>query len=445
MRRRLAITVFAATAMVVIAFVVPLGYLVRRVAEDRAVNAATAQARAIGPTITGQGAAEVRAAIESARRDGSEPITVVLPDGEHVGSTRPVDPAALRLARRGDAFVRRLDQGVDVYQPVVTAGGSTGVVVVHVSESRMHDGVLGSWLVLGALGLVLSSGALVLADRIARSATRPLADVATVARRLASGEEDARAGGAGPPEVRAVAHALNLLADRVDELRAADREQLADLSHDLRTPITALRLDVELLGSSTDRDRLVGDVERLEAAVSGLIATARRGRDATLDSGPADLAAITRARLSFWSVAAGERTRLFAVAVPPEPVWVGAAPGALTAVVDALVANAVQHTPSDTAISVSLVRRDRWAELVVDDAGPGFPSSAVVERGVRGSDGSGTGLGLDIARRTATEAGGRLTIGRASLGGARVAMHLPVVAAPAVPPSAPVPAAPAGD
>ncbi len=193
MRRRLAITVFAATAMVVIAFVVPLGYLVRRVAEDRAVNAATAQARAIGPVITGQGPSEVRDAIASARRDGSEPITVVLPDGERVGSTRPVDRAALRLARRGDAFVRRLDEGVDVYQPVVTAGGSTGVVVVHVSEGRMHDGVLGSWLVLGGLGLVLSSGALLLADRIARSATRPLGDVATVARRLAAGEEDARA------------------------------------------------------------------------------------------------------------------------------------------------------------------------------------------------------------------------------------------------------------
>ncbi len=123
--------------------------------------------------------------------------------------------------------------------------------------------------------------------------------------------------------------------------------------------------------------------------------------------------------------------------MPPQPVWVGAAPGALTAVVDALVSNAVQHTPRDTAISVSLVRRGRWAELVVDDAGPGFPSAAVVQRGVRGRDGSGTGLGLDIARRTATEAGGRLTIGRASLGGARVAIRLPVVAAPAAPGPAP--------
>ncbi len=158
--------------------------------------------------------------------------------------------------------------------------------------------------------------------------------------------------------MRAVAHALNLLADRVDELRAADREQLADLSHDLRTPITALRLDVELLGSSADRDRLVGDVERLEAAVSGLIATARHGRGATSDSGPADLAAITRARLSFWSVAAGERTRLFAVAVPSEPVWVGAAPGALTAVVDALgVERGAAHSERHRDLGVARAER----------------------------------------------------------------------------------------
>ena len=233
--------------------------------------------------------------------------------------------------------------------------------------------------------------------------------------------------------MRAVAHALNLLADRVDELRAADREQLADLSHDLRTPITALRLDVELLESSADRDRLVGDVERLESAVSGLIATHAAASTTPLEMWGRRIS--PRSTRPAAVVLVGRRGRTDApcsrVAVPPDPVWVGAASRALTAVVDALVSNAVRHTPSDTAISVSLIRRGQWAELTVDDAGPGFPSASVVERGVRGRDGSGTGLGLDIARRTATEAGGRLTIGRASLGGARVAIRLPVVPGPA--------------
>ena len=431
MRRRLAITVFAATAMVVIAFVLPLGYLVRRVAEDRAINAATARARAIGPILAGQGAAEVREAVASARAEGSEPITVVLPDGEHVGSTRPVDPAALRLARRGDAFVRRLDGGVDVYQPVVTAGGSTGVVVVHVSAGRMHDGVLTSWLVLGGLGLVLSSGALVLADRIARSATRPLADVATVARRLASGEEDARGhgrrtarGAGGRPRAQPAGRPRRRAARRRPRAARGPLTRPANADHRAATRRRAPRL-VGRPGPVGRRRRTPGgrgERPHRDGAARPRCDERFRSRRSRRDHAGATVVLVGRRRRADAAVRGGGA--------------VGAGLGRRRARRAhrgggrALVSNAVRHTPSDTAISVSLVRSGRWAELVVDDAGPGFPSPAVVERGVRGREGSGTGLGLDIARRTATAAGGRLTIGRASLGGARVAMHLPVVPAP---------------
>ena len=310
MRRRLAVTVLAATMMVVIAFLVPLGYLVRRIAEDREITAATTQARSIGPLLAGQGVRATRTVITSSGKIGGRTVSIALPNGRRIGASQSLDGASLQLAGRGNAFVRSVGDGIDVYQPVLGVDGGTAVVVVHASDARLHAGVLGAWAVLGGLGVVLCAAALLVADRIARTATQPLGAVASVARRLAAGEEDVRAASAGPPEVRSVAHALNLLADRVHALRAADRESLADLSHDLRTPITALRLDVELLEPTEERDRLLADVARLEAAVSGLITTARRGGGDTED-GPTDLGDVLARRLAFWSVAAREQAREF--------------------------------------------------------------------------------------------------------------------------------------
>jgi|GEM_PF-6416296 Signal transduction histidine kinase len=100
---------------------------------------------------------------------------------------------------------------------------------------------------------------------------------------------------------------------------------------------------------------------------------------------------------------------------------------ALEALIDALISNALQHTPRTAAIAVAASVDRGWVEFTIDDAGPGFPSGAVLERGVRGRESEGTGLGLDIARRTAVAAGGTLSIAGSPLGGARVLIRLPLV------------------
>ena len=434
MRRRLAVTVLAVTATLLIAFLVPLGYLVQRIARDREVNATTAEARALGPLFVGSDRRAASVAIASSRREGGRPVVVAFPGGTELGWGVHPSPDALALARRGESFVHGTADGVDVYQPVVGRDGRTDVVVVHASDARLRRGVTAAWLVLGGLGVVLSAAALLVADRVARSATQPLADVARAARSLADGDETARAPSAGPPEVKSVAHALNLLADRVDSLRRAEREHLADLSHELRTPITALRLDAEQLAAGPERDRLLTAIERLEVAVTGLITTARRG--AVDDGGPADLAGAARHRLEFWSVAAREQHREFRTAVPGDPVWVAASASGLDSAIDALVSNALRHTPVGVAIAVSVTVADAFATLTVDDEGEGFPSGAVLDRGVQGhghgqgrdQGGGGTGLGLDIARRTAADAGGDLHLDRSPSGGARVIVRLPLAA-----------------
>ena len=420
--------VFAATAMVVIAFVLPLGYLLGRVAEDRAISAATAQARLVGPTVNGQGLAAVREAVASSVAEAGTPMSVVLADGRVLGSTRPVDRRSLAAARRGAAFVRHVDGGAVVYQPIVGTSGATSIVIVHVSAAMLRRGVLGAWAILGLLGVVLSAGAVFVADRIARSATRPLTDVARVALRLAGGDADARAPSSGPEEVQSVAHALNLLADRVDALRRDDREHLADLSHQLRTPMTALQLEIGLLPEAEDRARMGGALERLDAAVTGMITSARAGPSEIETDIRVDLAQVVDRRMAFWSVAAAQQARTVTVVLPANPVWVRRGPLPFDPAIDAVVSNALRYTPSNAALAVSLAVDGHWATLTIDDAGPGFSTTAMVERGVRGGDRrDGTGLGLDIARRTAQLAHGSLSLGPAPLGGAQVVFRVPVV------------------
>ena len=139
----------------------------------------------------------------------------------------------------------------------------------------MRAGVTRTWLVLGGLGLVLLLLALLVADRLARSLTRPVTDLAATAHRLSAGDLSARTTPTGPAEVREVGTAVNRLAGRIGELLAAEREAAADLAHRLRTPLTALRLDVEGLPAG-DRERLLADVDAVSRGIDDVISEARR-------------------------------------------------------------------------------------------------------------------------------------------------------------------------
>ena len=169
-----------------------------------------------------------------------------MPSGKLVG--RPFRTAAppVEADLRATA-VRVLDDGrVILDQPVVREDG-TAVISTLMSEAVLDAGVWRAWGVLAALAVTLFVLALVVADRLARSLTRPVTDLAVTAERLGRGDLSARVVPDGPDEVREVGHALNTLAARIGELLTHERESVADLSHRLRTPVTALRLDAEAL------------------------------------------------------------------------------------------------------------------------------------------------------------------------------------------------------
>ena len=277
-----------------------------------------------------------------------------------------------------------------------------------------------TWLLLGCAGagLVLS---LIVADRLARSLVRPLTDVAKAADRLAAGDLAARAGQAGPPEVRSAGAGLNGLARRIGELLAYERETMADVSHRLRTPMTSLRIDAESLRDHVERARMLVDVDALEGTVDEVIVAARRRPSTGLVT--CDAVAVVAERTAFWRPLAEDTDRAMTVELADGEVPVRVTSDDLKNCMDVLLENVFSHTPEGVALEVRLSRRAAGgAWLVVSDDGPGFPGTSPAERG--NSTGGSTGLGLDIIRRIAEASGGTLTIGRSASGGGAVTLGL---------------------
>jgi signal transduction histidine kinase len=247
--------------------------------------------------------------------------------------------------------------------------------------------------------------------------------VANLAERLATGNLLARAELAGPREVRQVAVSLNRLAQRIGELLAHEREAAADLSHRLRTPLTALRIDAEALRDAADQARITADLEAIERAVDEIIRLARRPPVQTTAQ-VCDASQVVQDRARFWSALAEEEGRSFEVVVPSGPVIVRLDADSLSVCLDALLGNVFAHTPEGTAFYVGLTANSEvgGASLVIADDGPGIALPPQLRRGV--STGGSTGLGLDIARRAAAASGGGLTVGRTSHGGTRIAVEL---------------------
>jgi signal transduction histidine kinase len=420
-RRRLTLLVVATTCLVLVAFLVPLAVLVRTVAADRA---AVAAATSIQGLVAAAGTAPPDAlgpAAEQVAATSGRPVTVFLADGRVLGTPATRSTAVELAFRRSSSLTVATGGGREIVVAIQGRSEGTAVVRTFVTSAQLTRGVTRSWLVLAALGLALLVLGLLVADRLARTLVRPITDLSAVSYRLARAELTARATPTGPPELREVAGALNRLAGRIQDLLREEREHVADLSHRLRTPLTSLRLEVEALADPAEAARVGAGVDNLERAVTGLILQARRQ---TATDGPAecDAASVVRERVDFWTVLAEDTARTVALDLAPGPLPVRVAAAELAAALDALLGNVFAHTPDGTPLAVTLTARNPGATVVIKDEGPGIPA-ALVERGTSG--GGSTGLGLDIARRTARASGGELTLSHTTEpGGTTVTLHL---------------------
>ncbi|WP_406079435.1 ATP-binding protein [Micromonospora sp. NBC_00858] len=419
MRARLALLVAAVSVLTLIAFLVPLALLVRTVAEDRATVRATADAQSLVPVVGTADAATIRLTVEQLAAESGRPVSVFLPDGTVLGAQIPRTPA-VALAERGQSLTGESAAGREVVIAVQGRADGTGVIRTVVPRDELTSGVTRSWLVLALLGVVLVLIGLAVADRLARTLVRPISELSAVSNRLANAELDARVVPAGPAELREVAGALNHLAGRIQVLLLQEREQVADLSHRLRTPLTALRLEAESLRDPDDVARITAAADGLERAVTGLIRQARWRRPPA-GAVTADAATIVGDRVAFWSVLAEDTGRAVTLDLAPGPLPVGVPPDDLAAAVDALLGNVFAHTPDGTPFAVRLAPEAGQVLLTITDEGPGMPAGAVR----RGASAAGsTGLGLDIARRAAQAGGGRLELRTGPGGGAQVLLRL---------------------
>ncbi|AEV86584.1 histidine kinase [Actinoplanes sp. SE50] len=410
MRARLTLLVAATTVLVLLAFLVPIALLLRQVAQDRALSQANTVVRTIVPFAVGD-----VPALRTAVTGQAVPVTVFHWDGTVVGAPATVTPAVRLAAAKGQSFTVSTPAGREVVVPVVGARG-TSVIRTVVADADLTRGVSRSWLTLAGLGAALLLLGLLVADRLARTIIAPITQLSAVSHRLAGAELTARAAPAGPPELREVAGALNHLATRIQDLLAAERERIADLSHRLRTPLTALRLEAESLQDPTESARVAAAADGVARAVTAAIQQARR--EVTHQPAGCDATAVVSDRVAFWQVLAEDTGRPVTRSLPDTPLPVAVAADDLAAALDALLGNVFAHTPDETPFAVTLTARPGGgATLTVADEGPGFPASATT-RGASGGD--STGLGLDIARQIAT---GFHTEG--GPGGAVVRLELP--------------------
>ena len=429
MRLRVVLLVVATSSLVLISFLIPLALVLRTLAADRAVSTATAQAQSMSPLVATLPISTLKLTVDQVNSVTETPITVFLPTGEVLGVPAPRS-SAVELAQKGRSFTAQARGGEEVLVAVDGLPPGPAVIRTFVPDAVLRHGVERAWLLLGCVGLLLLVLSVAVADQLARSMIRPIKALAQASDRLTGGDLSARAEVAGPPEVRRAGAGLNRLAVRIGELLAHERETVADLSHRLRTPLTALRIDAESLRDPAEMDRMLADVSAVERTVSGIIREAR-----TPGGGQAacDAVEVVAERSSFWWPLAEDQDRWMTVDLPPVPVPVRVARDDLAACADILLENVFAHTPEGAAFAVRLSRRaGGGAWLVVADDGPGFGNFDPTQRGL--SLGGSTGLGLDIARRIAEASGGSLIVGRSSSGGAAVTLGL---GSPAGPPETP--------
>ena len=415
MRRRLNLIVLAVTAMVTVAFLIPLGAVVKVVAADRALSVADQEARSLAGILASDPVPyDLSNILSQLNADGSgRTAAVYYPKGAPVGPHIPFPPTELKLARQGRAFSASSGSATRVWVPVRVKGGVV-VGVVNVPDQLLQAGVFRAWVALGAVGASVLALAFLLSDRLGRSLVKQIQVLDQVTRRLSDGELEARVKPAGPNEIQDMGRAVNELADRIIELIEFEREQAADLSHRLRTPLTALALEAEALPNEDDRQRIGEAVDELTAAVNWVIVEVRQDRPPRMREA-SDITRTVRERLAFWAVLAEEQGRPWTSDLPDTEIEVAVSAAAMAAAVDALIGNVLSHTPDETAFRVALTATPSQAILVVADDGPGFPSGPVHRRGLSGT--GSTGLGLDIVRRTAERAGGGMTTRAGARGG----------------------------
>lgn len=434
MRRRLLVSTLAAAGLALVLLGLPLSVAVRSLLTRSAFDVLQGEAEqaqvVLDQSASDSGDAGTILALFEQR--STHRFTLLDRSGVVVVDTgpNPAPPGSqamspdLQAARASNgAGYHRGEAAVAVSIPVVV-GDARLILRVASTATSLERQIKQAWAAIGGLAFTALGGAALVAVFQGRRIARPLEELADSARRLGDGDFSARAPRSGLEEADDVAAALDTTADRLGTMVARSRSFGADASHQLRTPLTALRLDIEALEASGADPQLItaamGETDRLEATIAELLTLAEAPRTDEL----VNLGRLAAARLDAWQALAradGRRVVFRGAAVPP----VQARAAALGQCLQVLLDNALVHGGGTITVSVDAV--EGGVRLCVADEGPGFPP----RQGPPEAD-RHTGRGLALARSLVEAEGGRLQIGQPAAG-ALVCLLLPAAsAAPAL-------------
>jgi signal transduction histidine kinase len=448
MARRIVLTMLALIGALLVTTVVPLGLITTgregsSFREDTVLSARAlaglAEDRLADRPPAGTGA--VARALAQAQRAG-EQVRVYsaarrLITGTGGGGQAAVTAATLASALRGRTVLdSRPDDRLRVTVPVPgdDGGAAVGAVVLSRSSAELEERVGVLWTWLAAVALAGLAAAAVAAITLARWVSRPLSSLDAAAQRLGSGALDTRsAAGHGPPEVRRLARNFNGMAGRLESLVHGNRATIADVSHQLRTPLAALRLRLDVLSQDSELDtaeELAGaqdEIARLSHLVDGLLAVAR-AENVLVEPVSIRVDDVIRDRAAAWRPVAEER----GVELRPSgngPVPAMASEGHLEQILDNLLANALDAVPAGGHVHVSAAADGDGARVVVADDGPGMTArqQEMAFRRFVSSTPGGAGLGLAIVHRLVTSNGGSAGLSDTPGGGLTVTVTLPAV------------------
>jgi signal transduction histidine kinase len=433
--------------LVLIALEIPLALsLSSRVDNEvRAQAASQAQVVAAAASARLDERAQLQRVVEQAGRDlGARVVVVdrrgrVLADSAGAEShnesyaSRPEIAAA--LAGRAEQGTRQSDTlGTELLYtavPVFDEGRTVGAVRVTQSNAAVSERVRRNVLVVVGVGLAALALGLALAWVLAGSLARPLRALAGTARRVGDGELDARAEVSGASEQKEVALAFNEMTERLAQALEAQREFVGNASHQLRTPLTGLRLRLEAAGVKSgdpavraELELAEAEVERLTRLLNALLTLARDGERPALRA-PVSLRGASERAYERWLPRAESSGHLLALDGDGDAL-VRAGEEDVAIALDNLIENALVYAPAGTTVTVTW---DEQGRLAVLDEGPGVTPGEerrLFERFRRGrTDRPGTGLGLAIVETLARRWGGSASIRSREEGGARAEVVLP--------------------
>ncbi|MEU1691178.1 sensor histidine kinase [Streptomyces hirsutus] len=321
-----------------------------------------------------------------------------------------------------------------VASPVIRDGDVVAVVVTDSPTGQMRSRILRGWLLIAAgeaAAMLLAVGA---ALRLAGWVLKPVRVLDATTHDIATGRLKSRVAAAGgPPELRRLARSFNEMADNVESVLEQQRAFVADASHQLRNPLSALLLRIELLAlelpeGNEEIASVQAEGRRLAQVLDDLLDLAlAEHSEAQLQI--TDIGALTAERVAAWSPTAQAKGVLLTGDCPPTTAW--ADPVALSSALDAVIDNAVKFTPEDRTVEVAVASNGDTSTVVVTDNGPGLTDEELARvgdrfwRSSRHQNVKGSGLGLSISRALLTAGGGSIAYDRHEPHGLTVTVTVP--------------------